>query len=89
MHVAVDTRTGNSKGFAYVLFAKPEEAVQAYIELDKQIFQGRLLHILAADEMKDHRLDEFDLKNMPLKKQRELKKRQLLPKPHFHGTPCI
>lgn len=83
VHVAVDTRTGNSKGFAYVLFAKPEEAVQAYIELDKQIFQGRLLHILAADEMKDHRLDEFDLKNMPLKKQRELKKKAAASKATF------
>ncbi|CCH60041.1 hypothetical protein TBLA_0C02300 [Henningerozyma blattae CBS 6284] len=75
VHVALDTRTGKSKGFAYVLFKNPADAVQAYIELDKQIFQGRLLHILPADSKKNHRLDEFDLKNMPLKKQKELRRK--------------
>lgn len=75
VHVALDTRTGQSKGFAYILFKNPENAVQAYIELDKQIFQGRLLHILPAEAKKNHRLDEFDLKNLPLKKQRELKRK--------------
>ena len=75
VHIALDTRTGKSKGFAYILFKNPDDAVQAYIELDKQIFQGRLLHILPADSKKSHRLDEFDLKNMPLKKQRELKRK--------------
>ncbi|SCW01862.1 LAFE_0E08922g1_1 [Lachancea fermentati] len=75
VHVALDTRTGKSKGFAYVLFSNPEDAVNAYIELDKQIFQGRLLHILPADAKKTHRLDEFDLKNLPLKKQKALKRK--------------
>lgn len=75
VHIALDTRTGKSKGFGYILFKNPDDAVQAYIELDKQIFQGRLLHILPADSKKSHRLDEFDLKNMPLKKQRELKRK--------------
>lgn len=75
VHVAIDTRTGQSKGFAYVLFKNPDDAVNAFIELDKQIFQGRLLHILPADSKKTHRLDEFDLKNLPLKKQRELKRK--------------
>lgn len=75
VHVALDTRTGQSKGFAYIMFKNPENAVNAYIELDKQIFQGRLLHILPAEAKKSHRLDEFDLKNLPLKKQRELKRK--------------
>lgn len=83
VHIALDTRTGKSKGFAYILFKEPKDAVQAYIELDKQIFQGRLLHILPADAKKDHRLDEFDLKNMPLKKQRELKKKAAASKQTF------
>ncbi|AMD20716.1 HDL028Wp [Eremothecium sinecaudum] len=75
VHIALDTRTGKCKGFAYVLFKNPDHAANAYVELDKQIFQGRLLHILPADEKKSHRLDEFDLKNLPLKKQRELKRK--------------
>jgi multiple RNA-binding domain-containing protein 1 len=83
VHVAVDTRTGQSKGFCYIKFSNPDEAVDAYIELDKQIFQGRLLHILPAEGKKDHRLDEFDLKNLPLKKQRELKKKSDAAKSQF------
>ncbi|KAG0666975.1 Multiple RNA-binding domain-containing protein 1 [Maudiozyma exigua] len=83
VHVALDTRTGQSKGFAYVQFNDPEDAIRAYIELDKQIFQGRLIHILPADVKNTHRLDEFDLKNMPLKKQRELKKKAQASKQTF------
>lgn len=83
VHIALDTRTGQSKGFAYIQFKDPNNAVQAYIELDKQIFQGRLLHILPADEKKSHRLDEFDLKNMPLKKQKELKRKDNAAKHSF------
>lgn len=83
VHIALDTRTGKSKGFAYVLFKNPKDAAEAYIALDKQIFQGRLLHILPAEAKKDHRLDEFDLKNMPLKKQRELKKKASASKQSF------
>ncbi|SCV04613.1 LANO_0G11276g1_1 [Lachancea nothofagi CBS 11611] len=75
VHVALDTRTGKSKGFAYVMFKNPDSAVNAYVELDKQIHQGRLLHILPADGKKSHRMDEFDLKNLPLKKQRALKRK--------------
>lgn len=74
-HIAIDTRTHVSKGFVYIQFKNPEDAVRAYLSLDKQIFQGRLLHILAGDKKKSHKLDEFDLKNMPLKKQRELKRK--------------
>ncbi|CCE63029.1 hypothetical protein TPHA_0D03960 [Tetrapisispora phaffii CBS 4417] len=83
VHVALDTRTGQSKGFAYVLYKDSANAVQAYINLDKQIFQGRLLHILPGESKKSHRLDEFDIKNMPLKKQRELKRKDTASKQTF------
>lgn len=83
VHIAIDTRTGKSKGFVYIQFHTPEDAVSAYKSLDKEIFQGRLLHILAGEKKKDHRLDEFDLKNLPLKKQRELKKKAQASKSQF------
>ncbi|KZO97523.1 RNA-binding domain-containing protein [Calocera viscosa TUFC12733] len=35
-------------GLAYITFAKPEDALKAYEELDGAPFQGRLLHVLAA-----------------------------------------
>ncbi|KAI3402895.2 MRD1 [Candida oxycetoniae] len=83
VHIAIDTRTGKSKGFVYIQFVNSQDAVRAYEALDKQIFQGRLLHILASDKKKSHRLDEFDLKNLPLKKQRELKKKSSAAKSQF------
>lgn len=83
VHIAVDTRTNKSKGFVYVQFERPSDALKAYHSLDKQIFQGRLLHILPAESKKDHRLDEFDIKNLPLKKQRELKKKAQAAKSQF------
>lgn len=84
VHIAVDTRTGKSKGFVYVQFENNNDAVAAYTALDKQIFQGRLLHILAGEAKKDHKLDEFALKNLPLKKQRELKKKAQANKSQFN-----
>lgn len=84
VHIAIDTRTGKSKGFVYIQFARNHDAVAAYNALDKQIFQGRLLHILAAEAKKDHRLDEFALKNLPLKKQRELKRKAQAGKSQFN-----
>lgn len=83
IHIALDTRTGKSKGYVYVLFKNPDDAVTAYIELDKQIFQGRLLHIIPGDGKKTHTLTEFDLKNMPLKKQKELKRKHEASKSTF------
>lgn len=83
VHIAIDTRTGKSKGFVYVQFSKADDAVSAFQALDKEIFQGRLLHILPGEKKKDHRLDEFDLKNLPLKKQRELKKKAQASKTQF------
>lgn len=83
VHIAIDTRTNKSKGFVYIQFKNPSDAVSAYNALDKQIFQGRLLHILPGEKKKDHRLDEFDLKNLPLKKQRELKKKAQAAKTQF------
>lgn len=84
VHIAVDTRTGKSKGFLYVQFSNSADAVSAYRALDKQIFQGRLLHILPGEAKKDHKLDEFAIKNLPLKKQRELMKKAQAGKRQFN-----
>jgi multiple RNA-binding domain-containing protein 1 len=48
VHVVLDKTTKRSKGLAYILYMFPEAAVRAMEELDKSIFQGRLLHILPA-----------------------------------------
>ncbi|XP_044491836.1 multiple RNA-binding domain-containing protein 1 isoform X3 [Mangifera indica] len=48
VHIVVDKDTKRSKGIAYILFALPESASRAIVELDNSIFQGRLLHVMPA-----------------------------------------
>ena len=44
----LDKVTNKATGFGFVTFMLPEHAEKAYQELDGQIFQGRLLHLLPA-----------------------------------------
>ncbi|XVF50020.1 hypothetical protein PTKIN_Ptkin04bG0062100 [Pterospermum kingtungense] len=48
VHIVIDKDTKLSKGIAYVLYKVPECAVRA-LEVDKSIFQGRLLHVMPAN----------------------------------------
>jgi multiple RNA-binding domain-containing protein 1 len=75
IHVAFDTRSTTSKGFAYVQYADAEAAVEAYQGLDGKHFQGRLLHILPASAKKTYKIDEYELSKLPLKKQKEIKRK--------------
>ncbi len=76
IHVAFDTRSTISKGFAYVQYADPDSAVEAYKNLDGKHFQGRLLHILPASQKKTYKLDDHELSKLPLKKQKQIKRKQ-------------
>ena len=75
IHVAFDTRTETSKGFAYVQFANADAAVEAYRSLDGKHFQGRLLHILPASAKKTYKIDEHELAKLPPKKQKQIKRK--------------
>ncbi|GIK02365.1 multiple RNA-binding domain-containing protein 1 [Aspergillus viridinutans] len=75
IHVAFDTRSTTSKGFAYVQYVEPDAAVQAYNELDGKHFQGRLMHILPAAAKKTYKIDEHELSKLPLKKQKQIKRK--------------
>lgn len=46
--MVLNPSTHSSRGLAYVLFASPPSALQAYKEMDKSSFQGRILHVLPA-----------------------------------------
>ena len=46
INVPIDKNTKQVKGFAFVTYVIPENAVQAYTKLDGSTFQGRLLHII-------------------------------------------
>jgi multiple RNA-binding domain-containing protein 1 len=58
-----------------VQFESPSSAVDAYHNLDGEPFQGRLLHILPAAAKRDNKLDEFAISKLPLKKQKQIKKK--------------
>ncbi|KAJ5084814.1 hypothetical protein NUU61_009393 [Penicillium alfredii] len=75
IHIAFDTRATTSKGFAYVQYADADAAVDAYQALDGKHFQGRLLHILPASAKKTYKIDEYELSKLPLKKQKQIKRR--------------
>ncbi|KAK7205141.1 multiple RNA-binding domain-containing protein 1 [Myxozyma melibiosi] len=83
VHIPVDHESHNSKGIAYILFESSDGACQAYTELDKQSFQGRLLHILPGQPKRETKLDEFELAKLPLKKQLAMKRKAEAGKSQF------
>ncbi|KAF5929266.1 hypothetical protein HPG69_019287 [Diceros bicornis minor] len=53
LHYPIDGLTKKPKGFAFVTFMFPEHAVKAYAEVDGQVFQGRMLHLLPSTIKKE------------------------------------
>ncbi|KAM3868181.1 putative RNA-binding protein 19 [Diretmus argenteus] len=49
----IDNLTKKSKGFAFVTYMFPENAVTALAQLDGHIFQGRMLHLLPSTVKKE------------------------------------
>lgn len=54
-------------------FQDPLAAINAYLDVDRKPFQGRLLHILPAAAKRDTKLDEFAVSKL-FKKQKQIKK---------------
>lgn len=67
--------SGTSKGFVLVQYTDPTAAAEAFHNLDGESFQGRLLHILPAAPKRENKLDEFAIAKLPLKKQKQIKKK--------------
>nr|XP_008116887.1 PREDICTED: probable RNA-binding protein 19 [Anolis carolinensis]XP_008116888.1 PREDICTED: probable RNA-binding protein 19 [Anolis carolinensis]XP_008116889.1 PREDICTED: probable RNA-binding protein 19 [Anolis carolinensis] len=53
IHFPIDGLTKKPKGFAFVTYMFPEHAVKAFAEVDGQVFQGRMLHVLPSTIKKD------------------------------------
>jgi multiple RNA-binding domain-containing protein 1 len=84
VHVPLKKVDGKGKGFAFVQFQNPNEAVEAYLDNDNTIFQGRLLHIISAKAKKDTKLDDYEISKLPLKKQKEIRRKQNAVKATFN-----
>eukprot|EP00163_Fabomonas_tropica_P031110 TRINITY_DN7289_c0_g1_i3.p1 TRINITY_DN7289_c0_g1~~TRINITY_DN7289_c0_g1_i3.p1 ORF type:complete len:705 (+),score=211.03 TRINITY_DN7289_c0_g1_i3:481-2595(+) len=77
VHVPIDANTKQCKGFAYVTFLLPDKAVEAYQKLDKQIFQGRLLHILPGKPKEHAEIPEDAPESFKAKRALEKKKESM------------
>lgn len=75
VHVPMDGSKKNGKGFAYILFTDAENAIAAHKAMDGSIFQGRLLHVLPAAPKRENKLDDFAISKLPLKQQRQLRRK--------------
>ncbi|XP_058014288.1 probable RNA-binding protein 19 isoform X3 [Ahaetulla prasina] len=53
IHFPIDGLTKRPKGFAFVTYMFPEHAVKAFAEVDGQVFQGRMLHVLPSTIKKE------------------------------------
>jgi multiple RNA-binding domain-containing protein 1 len=68
-------KAGSSKGIAYVHFPNNNVTRHVLEELDGKSFQGRLLHILEAADKKSHKLNDYEMSKLPLKRQKALKRK--------------
>jgi multiple RNA-binding domain-containing protein 1 len=74
VHLVRD-RAGNSKGIGYICFSNNDIAKHALEGSDGKPFQGRLLHILEAADKNSHRLNDYEISKLSLKKQKALKRK--------------
>lgn len=58
-----------------VQYQDPACAIDAYQRLDRQTFQGRILHILPGELKRSNKLDDFAISKLPLKKQKQIRQR--------------
>ncbi|XP_025745502.1 probable RNA-binding protein 19 isoform X1 [Callorhinus ursinus] len=73
LHYPIDSLTKKPKGFAFVTFMFPEHAVRAYAEVDGQVFQGRMLHVLPSTIKKEASEDADTPGSSSYKKKKESK----------------
>ncbi|XP_009708279.1 PREDICTED: probable RNA-binding protein 19 [Cariama cristata] len=73
IHFPIDRLTKKSKGFAFITYMIPEHAVKAYAEMDGQVFQGRMMHLLPST-IKKEKIEDVDAEeSSSYKKHKEAK----------------
>ena len=74
-HIPVDDQKRN-KGFAFVAFTNPQDAIHAKSELDGTDFQGRLIHVLQARRGVDPDTVDIEDPSLTYKQKQELLRKQ-------------
>jgi len=76
VHIPLDPLSKRPKGLAYVTYIAGSDAYSAYEALDKKSFQGRLLHILPAqDRHNSHHTEEGGGHKKTVKGEKEAKRK--------------
>ncbi|XP_066418503.1 probable RNA-binding protein 19 isoform X1 [Molothrus aeneus] len=73
IHFPIDKLTKKPKGFAFITYMIPEHAVKALAELDGQVFQGRMMHLLPSTIKKEKVEDGDAEESSSYKKNKEAK----------------
>ncbi|KAM3661312.1 putative RNA-binding protein 19 [Ammospiza maritima maritima] len=73
IHFPIDKLTKKPKGFAFITYMIPEHAVKALAELDGQVFQGRMMHLLPSTIKKEKVEDGDAEESSSYKKSKEAK----------------
>ncbi|XP_066055853.1 probable RNA-binding protein 19 isoform X4 [Chamaea fasciata] len=73
IHYPIDKSTMKPKGFAFITYMIPEHAVKALAELDGQVFQGRMMHLLPSTIRKEKTEDGDAEESSSYKKHKEAK----------------
>jgi multiple RNA-binding domain-containing protein 1 len=71
-------RGGTLTGYCFVTFAKPEEAMRAFTELDNRIVMGRIMHLLPAFEEDKPAEQPVPTAETETSSYKKLKKRDML-----------
>ncbi|XP_027717945.1 probable RNA-binding protein 19 [Vombatus ursinus] len=93
VHYPIDGLTKKPKGFAFITYMFPEHAVKAYAEVDGQVFQGRMLHVLPST-IKKETSEGADATSSSYKKKKALKDKASSSSSHnwntlFMGTNAV
>ncbi|XP_068937815.1 probable RNA-binding protein 19 [Petaurus breviceps papuanus] len=93
VHYPIDGLTKKPKGFAFITYMFPEHAVKAYAEVDGQVFQGRMLHVLPST-IKKETSESSDPASSSYKKKKALKDKASSSSSHnwntlFMGTNAV
>ncbi|XP_017602024.1 PREDICTED: probable RNA-binding protein 19 [Corvus brachyrhynchos] len=94
IHFPIDKLTKKPKGFAFITYMIPEHAVKALAELDGQVFQGRMMHLLPSTIRKEKVEDGDAEDSSSYKKRKEAKDKASSASSHnwntlFVGTSAV
>ncbi|RWS19232.1 putative RNA-binding protein 19-like protein, partial [Leptotrombidium deliense] len=82
----IDSFTKKLKGFGFVTFIFPEHAVKAFTELDGNIFQGRVLHLIPAKSKPEKKETSWSAGSSSFKNEKEQKRKEEANSSHNWNT---